>query len=152
MSGAGRPVIVRRMKILIAYDGFERSTAALVEGAKLARATDAEITVLSVIPPDARASKSGGHVGLAPHAHVDVANAHRFLREQGLESEMKTASGPPAEEIVSEATEGGYDLIVVGARARGALGKLGSVSAKVLRLATCPVLVAGERVREAATV
>ncbi len=59
------------MKILLAYDGFERSRHALEETRKLAADGHGEVTVLSVVPPDAKGSKSGGHVGLRPHAHEE---------------------------------------------------------------------------------
>lgn len=132
------------MKLLLAYDGFEQSQHALEETAKLAANGKGEITVLSVVPPDARPSKSGGHVMLRPHAHEDVARAHAYLRERGIPSEMKEDAGDPAEQIVAEATAGGYDLVIVGSRGRGPVGRafLGSVSAKVVANAPCPVLVA----------
>ena len=80
---------------------------------------------------------------LRPHAHEDVARAHAYLRELGLPSEMKLEAGDPAEEIVAEATTGGYDVVVVGSRGHGALGRLflGSVSQGVLHHAKRPVLV-----------
>jgi nucleotide-binding universal stress UspA family protein len=133
------------MKILLAYDGFEQSKHALEETAKLAADGKGEITVLSVVPPDARASKSGGHVMLRPHAHEDVARAHAYLRERRIPSEMKEGAGDPAEQIVAEATAGGYDFVVVGSRGRGPVRRifLGSVSTKVVANAPCPVLVAG---------
>lgn len=138
------------MKILLAYDGFEHSNHALEETAKLAEGERSEVTVLSVVPPDARGSKSGGHVGLRPHAHEDVARAHHYLRERGVESEMKLEHGDPAEEIVTAANAGGYDLVVVGSRGRGPVGRLllGSVSTEVVGKAPCPVLVAAAETTE----
>jgi nucleotide-binding universal stress UspA family protein len=138
------------MKILLAYDGFEHSRHALEETAKLTAEGKGEITVLSVVPPDARGSKSGGHVMLRPHAHEDVARAHAYLRELGLPSEMKLEAGDPAEKIVAEAATGGYDVVVVGSRGHGALGRLflGSVSTEVVARAPCPVLVAGADMTE----
>jgi nucleotide-binding universal stress UspA family protein len=138
------------MRILLAYDGFEHSQHALEQAAKLAADGKGEITVLSVVPPDARASKSGGHVMLRPHAHEDVARAHAYLRELGLPSEMKMDSGDPAEQIVAEATTGDHDVVVVGSRGHGALGRLvlGSVSTEVVARAPCPVLVAGAEMTE----
>ena len=138
------------MKILLAYDGFEHSRHALEEAAELADGGTGDVTVMSVVPPDARGSKSGGHVGLRPHAHEDVARAHEFLRERGIPTEMKIAHGEPATEIISEARKGAYDLIVVGSRKRGAVARalLGSVSAELAERAPCPVLVAGKDVRE----
>jgi nucleotide-binding universal stress UspA family protein len=131
------------MKILLAYDGFTHSENALATAADLGRAAEAEITILSVVPPDARGSKSGGHVGLRPHAHEDVARAHAYLRERGIASTMQMENGQPAAEIARVAEEGGYDLIVAGSRGRNAVGELllGSVSQALVRQAPCPVLV-----------
>jgi nucleotide-binding universal stress UspA family protein len=134
------------MKILLAYDGYEHSKNALEEVAELARDA-AEVTILSVVPEsEARGSKSGGHRWLAPHAHQDVAIAHRFLAENGVNGAMKIAYGDPATEIRKEAATGGYDMIVVGSHGRRALGQLvlGSVGKALLADAPCPVLVAGK--------
>lgn len=131
------------MKILLAYDGFTHSENALVTTADLGRSSQAEITILSVVPPDARGSKSGGHVGLRPHAHEDVARAHAYLRERGIESTMQMENGDPVSEIMRVAQEGGHDLIVAGSRGRNPVGELllGSVSKALVHQAPCPVLV-----------
>lgn len=135
------------MKILLAYDGFEHSKHALEEAAELGAGGAAELTILSVVPEaEARAGKGGGHRWLAPHAHQNVAIAHRFLAEHGIESEMKIAYGDPVDEIRKEAAAGDYDFIVVGSHGRSAVGQvfLGSVSKALLEEAPCPVLVAGK--------
>jgi nucleotide-binding universal stress UspA family protein len=131
------------MKILLAYDGFTHSENALATAAELGRSPETEITILSVVPPDARGSKSGGHVGLRPHAHEDVARAHAYLRERGIESTMRMEHGHPVSEIVRVAEEGGYDVILAGSRGRSAVGELllGSVSKSLVRQAPCAVLV-----------
>jgi nucleotide-binding universal stress UspA family protein len=134
------------MKILLAYDGYEHSENALASAATLAESGAAEVTILSVVPPDARASKAGGHVGLRPHAHEDVARGHAYLRERGIASEMQIEHGDPVEEIVRVARDGGYDLIVTGSHGRGPIVEavLGSVSQALVRKAPCAVLVAGK--------
>jgi nucleotide-binding universal stress UspA family protein len=136
------------VKILLAYDGFDHSSNALDQAAELGRAEAARITVVSVVPEkDARASKSGGHRWLAPHAHLDVAKAHGFLREAGIDAEMKILHGDPVEELCKEAANG-YDLALVGSRELGRLGELlvGSVSRRLVAEMPVPVLVVGKSV------
>jgi nucleotide-binding universal stress UspA family protein len=59
---------------------------------------------------------------------------------------MKILYGDPVEELRREANDGGYDLIVVGSRELGPIGRvvLGSVSARLVKESPCPVLVVGE--------
>ena len=138
------------MKILLAYDGFEHSQNALEEVARLAQDGDGttSVTIASVVPEsEARASKSGGHQFLAPHAHVDVARAHEFLTARGIESTMEVLHGDPVDELCRAAEAGGYDLVVTGSHQRGAIGDfvLGSVSKKLVERLTIPVIVAGRK-------
>ena len=137
------------MNILLAYDGLPHSKHALDEVAELAANGVATVTILSVVPEgEARGSKSGGHRWLAPHAHQDVAVAHSFLRERGIGAEMKIAHGDPADEIRRVAASGRYDLVVLGSRERGPLGRLlGSVSQKLVDASPCPVIIAGKDAR-----
>jgi nucleotide-binding universal stress UspA family protein len=134
------------MKLLVAYDALEHSAFALDKAAEVAAAEGAEVTILSVVAPDARGTKSGGHVGPAPHADADVEYARGYLRERRIEAAGKVVHGDPAEEILSEARAGDYDLIVVGTRELGPIvGRLmGSVSRKVVQHAPCAVVVAGK--------
>jgi nucleotide-binding universal stress UspA family protein len=133
------------MKILLAYDGFEHSRHALEEAAKMAAKEDSTVTIVSVIPPSAGGTKSGGHVDLPPHAEEDVRIAHDFLGECGIEAETKIRRGDPADELIAEATEGRYDIAVAGSRGLGPVGQLlrGSVSHKLVEGMPCPVIVAG---------
>lgn len=132
------------MRILLAYDGFDHSAHAVAEAAKLAAASDAEVTIFSVNPPDAAGSKSGGHKWIRPHAHDDAARAHHYLDERGVASEMKLSFGDPATEILAELERGSYDLVVVGSRRRGSVATtlLGSVGKDLIDRAPCSVLVA----------
>jgi nucleotide-binding universal stress UspA family protein len=140
------------MKILVAYDGMEWSRPALEETARVAKAEGGghgfggpiEVVVLSVAPPLEATPNPGSHMSVRPHAWDDVALAHAFLRERGIESEMKVAYGDAAVEIVREAQARRCDLIVVGSRGLGPVGRLllGSVGRRVADLAPCPVAVA----------
>ena len=60
----------------------------------------------------------------------------------GIKAETKLREGAPSEEIVREAEEGGYDLIVLGSRGMSTAEiVLGSVVQRVVRRAPCDVLV-----------
>jgi nucleotide-binding universal stress UspA family protein len=133
-------------KILVAYDANSYSLFALDKAVEVAKEEGAEITVLSVVTPDAQGSKSGGHMGLRPHADTDVAYAKGYLDERGVHAETKVARGHAADEILREARLGGFDLIIVGSREHGPIvGRLlGSVSRKVAQEAPCAVIVAGK--------
>lgn len=132
------------MKVLLAYDGEEHSRYALDESLALAKNENAAITLLSVVTPDQEPSRFA--TGPRPHAREDVAAAHAYLRENGVESEMKIVEGDAADTIVDEAAAGGYDLLVTGSRGRGPVARmlLGSVSHAVSERTPCPLLVVGE--------
>ncbi len=53
--------------------------------------------------------------------------------------------------IAQQATEGQFDLVVMGSHGRTGLGRLfmGSVAERVLRAATCPVLIVRTPLRQA---
>jgi nucleotide-binding universal stress UspA family protein len=133
------------MKLLVAYDGSKHSVFALEKAAEIASEEGSSVTVLSVVPPSARGSKAGGHVGLAPHADADVGWGRWYLSERGIEPTTKMAHGEPAHEILEEAREGAYDRIVMGTRELGPIARhlSGSVSRKVAEEAPCVVIVAG---------
>jgi nucleotide-binding universal stress UspA family protein len=65
------------------------------------------------------------------------------LRQQGLNSESLLVQGAPAVEIVSIAERYGIDVMIVGSHGHSAFYELfvGSVSERVIYLATCPVSV-----------
>ena len=133
------------MKILLAYDGFEYSRHALEEAARMAAEENSTVTVVSVVPPDARGTQSGGRVGLPRHAEEDIARAGAFFAKGGIKAETKIRYGDPADELIAEATEGRYDIAVAGSRGLGPVGQLlhGSVSRKLIKRMPCSLIVAG---------
>lgn len=92
----------------------------------------------------------------ATHRYAELAQSRaqaaaeameHFSRQHrnGIEIRHEVREGDPAEVIVSRAQEGSFDLIVMPTRGRSAIQRwlhLGSVTAKVLARAECPVITA----------
>jgi nucleotide-binding universal stress UspA family protein len=85
------------------------------------------------------------------HVEVAVQSALRSMADKGKRAgvELSTIqrSGAPADEVTAAATELGADLIVIGSQGRRGFSRalLGSVAERVVRTATCPVLVVRPR-------
>jgi nucleotide-binding universal stress UspA family protein len=130
-------------KILLAYDGGEPARRALDKTIELAKASDAEVGVISVVPT---------HPGRAPidpwddrsvHAE-ELLEARKLLREAGIEATMIEPGGDPARTIERIAEERDYDTIVIGSRGLGTIARTlqGSVSEHVAANAHATVVVA----------
>lgn len=116
----------RPRRILVGFDGSEASRRALDTAADLV-GYGSSLAVVHVRP-----------AGSSPDDAVDRART-QLLRRQ-LTARYLEPCGEPASEIVAAAEEVGADLIVVGRR--NVLRRvLGSVSAEVVRGASCDVLV-----------
>jgi nucleotide-binding universal stress UspA family protein len=137
-------------KILIAVDGSEPSTEALVFGLELAAEEDAK-AILVHVAPSIDAMPVGGF-GLSPGAVVhELTSADRaplkaaleLADEMGVGAKVEMLRGTAVSQIVAYADAQDVDLIVLGSRGHGALtaALLGSVSLGVLRGTTRPVLI-----------
>ncbi|MGI8827314.1 MAG: universal stress protein [Chloroflexota bacterium] len=132
------------MKILVAYDGSQQATRALDWAGRVSPGSS--VTVISVAP----ALEASGGIADAIDPSSDV-GAHRgqleeaitFLSGSGISAETILKAGNPAEEIIIAATDGGFDMILVGNHGMGAVRRflIGSVADRVVRHATVPVLV-----------
>jgi nucleotide-binding universal stress UspA family protein len=76
-------------------------------------------------------------------ARRSVAQAEAMFRDQGVKVRSQVLLGQPAEEIIDYAAEQGVDLIVMCTHGKSGIGRwvFGSVTEKVLRGATPPVLI-----------
>lgn len=139
-------------RILVAFDGSDHARLALEEAVDLARASDGEVSVLTVVP-----ESSSLVVGGAVPSPVNVEELHRGIvesyRRQMVEavdavpSDVKVGSrlalGQPGPEIVDQARAEESDLVAVGSRGRGRARSLflGSVSQHVSHASPVPVLI-----------
>lgn len=156
------------MKILIAYDATDASLAALddLPRAGLPREADALVVTASGValpdlPPSTEEMTQGLHgtrrvktalaktyehaLRVAGEAHTRaLAGADRVRRVfPGWEVTAEALQGEPVGALLGRAVGWGADLVVVGSRGRGSLGRLvgGSVSTMVAREARCSVRV-----------
>jgi len=129
-------------KILVAYDGTEPADHALATAIDLAKAFDAAIGVVSVVP--VHPGRSPIDPWDDPAVHADqLRQAQRILMEAGIEAQLHEPSGDPARVIEQKAEEGGYDTIVLGSRGLGGLDRVlqGSVSEHVATHAKTTVII-----------
>lgn len=138
-------------KILAATDGSRGGNRAVIAAAQLAKATGAELGILTVGD-----GYSGSELKKLIRAEGDVGEALELLCSQILDqarkqgeragaTKIKTHSGwgDAAEVIIETARRENADLIAVGRRGRGQLAGLllGSVSQKIASLAPCSAMI-----------
>ena len=125
------------MPVLVATNGSSHTGAALRLGAQIAERCREPLTILTVIK----------HEADRPPVPVDafLAQAREIVRPQFAEVRTRVRIGHPATEIVREAEEGNYDLVIVGERRnRNLVARFlhGSTAVRVVEHAPCPVIVA----------
>src|SRR5881394_3260962 len=136
------------MKILLAVDGSKPSLAAvdlLIQHAGQYR-TKPEVVLVTVhlpVPKMRAVGKDQLAKYYAEEGQVNLAGAKKKLDAAGIAYKASVLVGPIAETIVKQASESKCDLICMGSRGLGELGKvlLGSVATKVLHLASQPLLI-----------
>jgi universal stress protein A len=159
--------------LLVPTDFSEPANHALRYAVEEARLHQAKITLVHVLPPDARTRVhyvTGAPFETAQGGFDPVVGGSALLsepavvrRDQGEEaltqlrdlvatavqgpSDIAVATGHPADAIVRIAQERSVDLIVMSTHGRTGLPHvlLGSVAEKVVRLAPCPVLTVKHR-------
>ncbi len=132
-------------KILCPIDFDENSLTALDAAAEMARASDAMIELLHVVPIIIQPGGTPIYVDVYTAEENDskaklleLAKAHLA----GVKYELKTTVAQPAAAILHAQKETGADVIVMSTHGRRGLAHLilGSVAERVVREALCPVL------------
>jgi nucleotide-binding universal stress UspA family protein len=156
VHGAHCPVAVVRgearpaARVLVACDGSAEALAAVRFVSRLHVPATTSVRLLGVVPPLPAIPMTSDIAGtpwpLAPEILEEAtAQAERTLSEAEVAlrrpAERTVIFGDPASQILDAARTA--DLVVMGARGLGTLGRMliGSVSERVLQHADCPVLI-----------
>lgn len=139
-------------KILCAVDFSDNAQKALAMASDYARTFSADLHVVHSIPSHTIKSRWAvwEAIGKVDEERFDMqmqseaeAELSRMTERSGIQHSGKVLHGNPAETICDCAEEGGYDLVVMGARGlsyiQGIL--IGSTTESVLRSSPCPVLI-----------
>jgi nucleotide-binding universal stress UspA family protein len=136
--------------ILVSIDGSPHSSRALTEAIDLAEGAGARLTLLTAVPRPANWTPNAASAAIVQSLAVDLEAGSQALMRSAVE---RVPSAIPVTTIVThepiraalakEIATGRHDLLVIGARGRGAIASslLGSVSHYALNHATIPVLV-----------
>ena len=143
--------------VLVAVDGSENSDRALDFSLDLAEKYDASVRILNVsespslgaVPLEPSTVSGESMVGFVKdlqrlHEEIlskAVAHAKEFKPNVVVSSKLR--EGDPALEIVAEAKDAGFDVVVVGHSGLGRVKELflGNISEKVAHSAPCPVII-----------
>ncbi len=138
-------------RILFCTAGGEPGKRDIVFGGRLARRAVAQTTLLYVeatpAPHVPSPFQGTARAPAPPHQPPPWIASHleegtRTLLNQGITAEVKYRQGAVSEEILKEANEGDYDLIVVGQHFQGATTRLGiDLTSEILQRADRPVLI-----------
>jgi nucleotide-binding universal stress UspA family protein len=138
-------------RIIIATDGSATANRAIDAGASLAKATGAELILLtiggSVTGAELRTlADTAGDLSETMQAAADkiLKQAQRRVQRIGVRSiTLKTGWGDAGDAIIDAAQRSKADLLVVGRRGQSRLSALfiGSVSQKLASFAPCAVMV-----------
>ncbi|GGL51340.1 universal stress protein [Halocalculus aciditolerans] len=136
--------------VLLPFDGSEGASAILHHAAEVAAWADATVHLLFVADT-ARHSVTvvdGATVdGLAERGAELLDEAERALGDAGVDYTTDVVQGNPAPTVVEYAERYDHDLVVMPTHAREGLSRylVGSVTEKVVRLSSVPVLTARMR-------
>ncbi|WP_100374524.1 universal stress protein [Bacillus sp. FJAT-45037] len=133
-------------QIVVAADGSEQSMKAVEKAIELAKGRETMVYVVYAV--DSPTSKldvleSWDSLGVSEKRMKRLLMIEQRARAEGIHYEVKVIRGEPVAVIVDFAKATGSDLLIIGSRGLNQLQQLvlGSVSHKVMKKATCPVLI-----------
>ncbi|UCD91579.1 MAG: universal stress protein [Methanobacteriota archaeon] len=128
--------------ILMCTEGSKHAEDAINYASDIAVKAKSEVMILSVAPSDdPKIIETAGEI---------AGKTAEMLKEKGVvEVEAKVRTGHPAEEILTEAREGDYPLLVLGYKGTSAVADLllGDVASKVMHHSRRPTLVFREDIK-----
>lgn len=133
------------MNIMVSHDGSKKAQDALEKAVELFIPMKPKILLLTVVeaPADASSENEGNFKKLCERREEDLRTIGSWVVDQGLEADVIIAVGDPRRMILEATKTKSPDVLVVAKRGGGLLDEmvLGSVSAYLIRHASCPVLV-----------
>ncbi|MCC6416626.1 MAG: universal stress protein [Gemmataceae bacterium] len=137
-------------RILVPVDLTPLGEAKLPVTQEYARAFNAEVLLLHVLPPKAMDADVVLPTEATARGYLDILVAG--MAAAGVRAAALLRTGPTAASIVEEAWEHNADLIILGANVRPMLRSvvIGSVADEVVRNAHCPVLLVRPSLDQAA--
>lgn len=149
--------LLSRGPVVVPLDGSEASERALTSAVALARAWDEQVVLVAVATP----RNQGGLAGLAPAIRLEferngVKQAEEYVRRirnklrRTVQANAIVRVGDPARELAAAAKNLNARLIVMTTHGRSGISRWarGSVSGKLLRESTIPLLAVGPDVPE----
>jgi nucleotide-binding universal stress UspA family protein len=143
--------MIRIRRILFATDFSKASTKAFETAMSLAKSNRATLTILHVMAPFTPIMPEQ-YIGTQTWEEIDL-QGHEWTKRElaklttnatkaGIRTAELVAEGEPAKQIVRTARSKKADLVVVGTHGRTGFTKffLGSVAARVVATAQCPVV------------
>ena len=137
-------------RLLVGIDGSPEGDAAAGKAAELAKAFEAKLLIVYVVPSHLpRSAQSyAAEARNSDMIEQDYVPALLFqaelnCRKAGVVAEATSQVGPVAETLADMAEFEGIDLVVVGHRGRGSVRRtlLGSVADRLIQICPRPVLV-----------
>lgn len=133
------------MKVMVCYDGSERSHEALEMAVRLFKGQGADIIIVTVVeePLDASSVDEESFQKWRDKREEDLNVAAQWVANRGLEVDAMLVIGDPRRMIIEAARRKEPDMLVV-ARRGGSGPKnlvLGSVSSYIVRHSRFPVIV-----------